>query len=65
MWWLAQAVLLFGSKKWVMTSWLDKSLERFQHWAARRMACMVPKLQWEGVWVYPLIGAVLAMVGLK
>ena len=62
---VVQSVLLFGSETWVMTPRLDKYLEGFHHRAARQIAGMGPKCQRDGTWVYPLIGAALAMVGLE
>ena len=56
---VVQAVLLFGSKTWVLTPRLDKSLEEFHHRAAQQMVGMGPKHQQDGTWVYPLIGVVL------
>ena len=38
-----QAVLLFGSEKWVLTPGLENSLEEFHHWEVRRMTGMGPK----------------------
>ena len=61
---LVQAVLLFGSDTWVLNPRLEKALSGFHHQAARRMAGMGPKRQPDGTWVYPPIGAALAMVGL-
>ena len=60
-----QEVLLFGSKTWVLTPWLEKSLKGFHHRAVRCMAGMGPKNQRYGTWVYTPIGAVLATVGLE
>ena len=60
---VVQEVLLFGSEMWVLTPQLEKSLERFHHLVVRRMAGMGPKRQWDGTWVYPSIGVVLAMLG--
>ena len=40
---VVQAVTLSGSKMWVITPRLEKSLEGFHHRAARRMAGMGPK----------------------
>ena len=62
---MVQAVLLFVSKTWVLTPWLEKSLEGFHHQATRRMADMGPKRQRCGIWVYPPIGAALKMVVLE
>ena len=61
---LVQAVILFGSKTWVMTSRLEKSLEVFHHRAVRQMASMGPKQQRGGTWVYLPIVSAMAMVGL-
>ena len=62
---VVQEVFLFGSKMWVMTPRLEKSLEGFHHQAARQMAGMVPKSQRDGMWAYPTIGSALVMVGLE
>ena len=62
---LVQAGLLFGSKTWVLDHQLEKSLEGFHHWAARRIEGMGPKRQRDGTLVYSPIGAALEMVGLE
>ena len=62
---VVQTVLLFGYETWVLTPRLEKSPEGFHHPVARRMAVMGPKNQWDGIWVYPPIGAELSMVGLE
>ena len=62
---VVQAVLLFGSDKRVLKPRLEKSLAGFHHWAARQMTVMVPKHHIDGTWVYPPIGATMAMVGLE
>ena len=62
---VVQAVFLFGSKTWVLTPQLDKPLKEFHHWAVRRMVGIGPKYQWDGTWVYTLIGAALVMVGME
>ena len=53
---VVQAVLLFESKTWVLTTRSEISLGRFQHRLARQMSDMVPKNQRGGAWVYPRIG---------
>ena len=60
-----QAVLLFRSEVWVMTPQMEKPLEGFHHREVRRMAGMGPKRQPDEIWVYPPIGAALAIVGLE
>ena len=53
---LVQAVLLFGSKAWVLTPHLEKALKGFHQWEVRRMSGMGPKRQWDGIWVYQPVG---------
>ena len=48
---MVQAVILFGSKTWVITLWLEKSLESFHHRAVRQMVVIDTKHQWDGTWV--------------
>ena len=60
-----QAVILFGSKTWVMTPCLEKALKGFHHRAVLRMASMGSKCQQAGTWVYSPIWAALTMVGLE
>ena len=62
---VVQAVLLFGSNRWVLTPRLEKALKGFLHRAAWGMTGMVTKRQIDGTWVYPPIGAALSMVGLE
>ena len=45
---VVQVVLLFGSKTWVLTHWLEKDLEGFHHREERWMAGMGPKNQQDG-----------------
>ena len=49
---------------WLVTPRLDKALAGFHHWEIRRMVGMGPERQQDTTWVYPTIGAALAMVGL-
>ena len=46
---VVQAVLLFGSKTWVRTHELEKSLKGFHQWVVRRMAGMGPKHKRYGI----------------
>ena len=62
---VVQAVLIFGSKTWVLTPLFEKSLKNFHHRSVRRMAVMGPKCQQDGTWLYTPIGAVLATVWLE
>ena len=61
---MVQSVLLFGSETWVVTPQIEKSLTGSHHWAIRKMTAMGPERQLYGTWLYPPIGAALAMVGL-
>ena len=40
---VVQAVILFGSEKWVVTPQMEKALAGFRHQAFRQMAGMGPK----------------------
>ena len=40
---VAQLVLLYGSKIWVVTGEMPKVLTAFHHWAARRITGMTTK----------------------
>ena len=60
-----QAVLLFGSETWVLTPWLEKSIEGSHHRAERRITGMFPKCHRDRTWVYLPIGVALEMVGLE
>ena len=62
---VVQSVILFGSETWVLTTRLEKSLEGFHHRSAQQMAGMGPKLQQDGTWVNPPIGAALEIVVLE
>ena len=62
---VVQAVLLFGSKTWVLTPWLEKAIKEFRHQAAQQMSGMGPKRQRYGAWVYPPIGEALVLVGME
>ena len=61
---VVQAVLMFGSNKWVLTPRLEKALTGFHHQSKWRMTGMGPRRWPDGMWVYPPIGAALAIVGL-
>ena len=47
-----------------MTPRLEKDLEEFLRQVVWKMEGVEPKFQWDGTWVYPPIGKVLATVGL-
>ena len=62
---VVRAVLMFGSEIWILTPRLETALKGFHYRAARRMAGMGPKHHPDGTWLYPPIGAELAMVVLE
>ena len=59
---VVQAVLLFVSEMWVVTTWMEKALAGFRHRVVRRIAGMDPKRQRYRAWVYTHIGAELLTV---
>ncbi len=61
---VVQAVLLFGSETWKLSSLSLKSLEGFHIRAARQMAGMQPAKNPDGTWKYPSSKDVLKVVGL-
>ena len=62
---VVQEVLLFGSKTWLLTPRLEKSLEGLHHWPVRQMAVMSPNHQRDLTWLYTPIGAFMEMVELE
>ena len=54
-----QAVLLFGSERWIFLLLVMECLKGFHLKAACRMTGMVPKRGDNGTWVYPLSADVL------
>ena len=62
---VVKVVLMFGSKTWVLTPRLEKTLEGFHHRSAWRMVDMVPKRQTDGTGVYLPIGEALKIVELE
>ena len=61
---VAQKVLLYGSKSWVVTEAMLKILEGFHHQAVSWIAGMMAKRAADGAWEYPLAVAVKEAVGL-
>ena len=50
---VAQKVLLYGSKIWVVTGAMLKILEGFQYWEARRITGMASTYVVDRKWEYP------------
>ena len=61
---VAQAVLLYGRKRWVVTGAMFKFLGWFHHSAAIRITGMTGKNVADGEWEYPLVAAALEAAGL-
>jgi hypothetical protein len=52
---IVQAILLYGSETWTITSAMMKALRGFHNRVARRTACRCPKQRPDGSWDYPRI----------
>ena len=48
-----QAVLLFSSETWVLTSRMERALDSFQHRVAQRLTGKQPWGRGDGSWTYP------------
>ena len=65
---VTQAVLLFGSETWVLTSRMEKALEIFQSRVAKKIMGIQPGRRKNGSWIYlPLVGRMkeAGMVGIR
>ena len=60
-----QAVLLYGSKTWVMSPASLRLLEGFRIHCARRMTGLMPRKRRDGTWKYPKSTRVLKAAGLR
>ena len=56
---VAQAVLLFGAKTWVLTQRMGKALDSFQSRVARRLTVRQPRRKKYGIWDYPPLAEAL------
>ena len=45
---VSQAVLLFGAETWVITAWMEQSLDSFQHRVAQRLTGRQPRRRGNG-----------------
>ena len=52
---VSQAVLLFGAKIWVLTPWMEKALDSFQHRVTCRLIGRQMKKRGDGSWAYPTL----------
>ena len=62
---VAQAVLLFGSEMWVLTSRMERALDSFQHRVARRITGKQPRRRMDGSWEYPPLAEALREAGFE
>ena len=62
---VAQSVLLFRAKTWVLTQRMEKSLGSFQSRVARRLTGKQPRCQTDGSWNYPPLAEELGEAGLE
>ena len=56
---VTQVVLLFGSEKWVLTSQMEKALDSFQSWVARKITGRQPRRSKDRSWIYPLLVGII------
>ena len=61
---VTQAVLLFGSKTWVLTSEMEKSLDTFQARVARKLTGIQPRRGMDGTWYYPSLTGAMKEAGI-
>ena len=62
---VAQAVLLFRAKTWVLTQRMKKALDRFQCRVVRRLARKLPQRRTDGSWDYLPLAEALGEAGLE
>ena len=60
---VAQAVLLFGAKTWVLTQRMEKALEIFQSRVARRLTGKHSRQKKYGSWDYPPLAEAMGEAG--
>ena len=61
---VAQTVLLYGSKSWVVTLAILKLFEGFYHQAARKIVGMIDWRMEDVYWNYPLVDDALEYTGI-
>ena len=65
---VTQAVLLFGSETWVLTSRTEKDLDSFQSRVARTITGRQPRRGQNRIWIYPPLAGIMketGMVGIR
>ena len=61
---VAQSVVLYGSKIWVLTREMLKVLTAFHHWSARQITGMTAKCGACGEWEYPSVEEAMEDAGI-
>ena len=62
---VVQAVLLFGAETWVLTPWMERDLDSFEHRVAQRITGIQPR-RWGGViWAYPQLEEAMGEAGFE
>ena len=49
---VAHSVLLFGAETWVLNPRMERALDSFQHWVARRLTGRKPRRRGGVIWAY-------------
>ena len=65
---VTQAVFLFGSEAWILTSRMEKALDSFHSRVARKITGRQPRRRKDGRWIYPPLAGIMkekGMVGIK
>ena len=60
---VAQAVLLYGAETWVLTPWMKRDLDSFQHRVARRLTWRQTRRRGDGSWEYPPLDEAMGEAG--
>ena len=61
---VTQAVLLFGSETWVLTSRMEKALDNFHSKVAQKLKGRQPRRGKYGTWYYPLLEGAMKEAGI-
>ena len=61
---VAQKLILYGIKGWVVTGAMLKVLEDFHHRASRKIVGMTDRRREDGEWEYPPVDDALEAIGL-
>jgi hypothetical protein len=59
-----QAILLYGSESWTLTTAMGKKLQSFHHRCAQYIAKQYIKMNLDGTWIHPASDEILKSTGL-